>query len=397
MDTFTITLLGYDDYSLSFDYTSFIEKFPDSLITRALDLSHEKDIPIDNPIVTPEVLQVLSQIITTGTYPYTPIEYERALDYLNIDLPNPIYNPKYRDVLTSYPNINLDNLDSPNYSILLNVALEFQFQELAEYIFAHTNPNEHQQEDYTLFQTVLNSQLTPILTQIGVMILENRNILSLLQGETLESGPGWYQKPRSLISILKIPSPDLLKAYVKLNPFVIREYGIISTILDEIIEYPENYIKYAKMLFEIDQYTSRIGAEGNLINLFMASYHGDPHILRYLSRSEDNIIYLGPVVAYTALITRHYETAQFIINRFFTYLREVGEASDITGIDEWFTTLTKLYISHPQWMTQEGRQLLRDNYRHLSEGSQEENLDALELMPMEYDNAELVSLEQYIS
>ncbi len=78
-DIFIVTLPQYN-ISIPFDYTQFIEKFPDSLITRTLDLTHEKDIPLDNPLVTPEVLQVLSRILTTGKYPYVPIQYEKSMD-----------------------------------------------------------------------------------------------------------------------------------------------------------------------------------------------------------------------------------------------------------------------------------------------------------------------------
>lgn len=46
MDTFTVILPRYN-FSQPFDYTAFIAKFPDSFITRTLDLSGEKNIPLD--------------------------------------------------------------------------------------------------------------------------------------------------------------------------------------------------------------------------------------------------------------------------------------------------------------------------------------------------------------
>ena len=70
METFTVSLPRYD-ITIPFDYMAFTKKFPDSLITLALQ-SGESDVPLDNPLVTPQVLNLLQEILTTGKYPYVP-------------------------------------------------------------------------------------------------------------------------------------------------------------------------------------------------------------------------------------------------------------------------------------------------------------------------------------
>ena len=134
MNTFTV-FLSQHNVSFPFDHAKFIEKFPDSLLTRTLELTHDTQIELDHLLATSEVLQFLSQIQATGHYPYVPIEYKKSFDYLAIDLPDPIYDLKFQEILAQYPDIDLDNLKDPNYSALLNIAIAFEFPGLAEYVF----------------------------------------------------------------------------------------------------------------------------------------------------------------------------------------------------------------------------------------------------------------------
>ena len=83
---------------------------------------------------------------------------KKALDYLGIDLPDVVYNPKYQQILRDYPDIDLDNLEGSNYQRLLTIAEQSQFPELAQYLFSHTNPVAHQDEDYKEFQISFHIQ-----------------------------------------------------------------------------------------------------------------------------------------------------------------------------------------------------------------------------------------------
>lgn len=87
MTTFAVHLPTYE-YSLDFDRKEFTETFPQSMITLALQ-SREEIVPIENPMVTPEVLQLLKHFSGTQEFPYIrdDIEYLRVLnktlDYLD--------------------------------------------------------------------------------------------------------------------------------------------------------------------------------------------------------------------------------------------------------------------------------------------------------------------------
>ena len=311
MEMFTISLPSYD-FSLSFDYMRFTQRFPDSFITRALDLTHETDISLSNSIITPEVLRLLQQILSTGEYPYVPDIHHQirtALDYLIIDLPDIIFYPQYQQLLNEYPEfVSQEELDNPdNYQTLLHIARELQFPELATYLFDHTNPDDYKLDDWLEFQNLILPLPTPVNIQIAIMILQRRNITSYL--EDSNNSPGW---------ILDDKSPDLLQAYVKVNPNLINEFDIVDRIINQMMYNPNDYSDYLKMLLSIGSFLDPTTYEGMLYNLFMASYNGDISSLKQLLEK----IYLiaplslsayGPLLVFNALIQHHYDIANYLI------------------------------------------------------------------------------------
>ena len=72
---FTVTLPKYN-YVESYDRAEFTSLFPNSLITLALQ-SGENDIPLENSLVTPDILQALSYITTRREYPILIIRMPR--------------------------------------------------------------------------------------------------------------------------------------------------------------------------------------------------------------------------------------------------------------------------------------------------------------------------------
>ena len=363
MSTFTVTLPEYK-FSLSFDEKRFTQRFPDSLITRTLDLTHEADIPINNLIVIPEVLQLLSQILTTEDYPYINApdkSIRRALDYLGIDLPDPIYYPQFQQIINTEPDFVLQRiLDDPNvhYQFILRNAQEFQFPELAKYLFDHTNPNDkfYQIIDYQTFSHLVSPlPATPISIQIAIMILERRNIASRLEDNA--NIPQW---------ILEDKSPDLLQAYVKVNPNLINEFRIVDWILSDIRDYPDYYVDYVNMLLAIAPYVS--GYQADLYNTFISTYNGDMETLSKYDVSDNPLLFV------TALFRHHYAVAIYIFDEEKKYLDEIAPYTEISyyeSAEKWFNSVITIYLSHPNWVTWKGLSII---------------LDSLNILPVDLQN-----------
>lgn len=374
MDTFVVYLPRYG-YSQSFDYTTFIEKFPDSVITRALDLTHEKTIPLENVSVTPDILNILSQILTTQ-YPYVPPEYKKAMDYLGIDLPDPVYNPKYQEVLAKYHNFDLDALEGKNYSTLLDIAKETEFPELAQYVFSHTSPSDHSDEDYKFFQSLIESysaylrSFPPAYDQMGVMLLKNRNIFPLIQNEVLV-----YGRPPSLQHILDNRVANMLGAYVELQPGAIETYSLMDDILTGIKLQPEFYLEYIAMLLKIAPYISGSGFQSLLYGITTASYNGNlGEVKGYLGELGNLVDDFSSALTATALYRKHYDISQLIIDRELSYINGMfGESENEydmeqlkEGISRFLADLSGIYTSHPEWVTPEGIQLVTSYFKYLT-------------------------------
>lgn len=166
MSFFTIYLPIYS-HRVRYDYEKFTRMFPESLITAALQ-SGEEEIPLDNPLVTPGVLEVISQILKTKKYTYIsdPLMKKR-LDYLSIDLPEMVYDSKYIGFTRVFPDIEWTQIDSNypdgdakyvyfgNYSDILDYATKHEYWTLAMHLFNHTNPKLHLRSDGAFIDSII--------------------------------------------------------------------------------------------------------------------------------------------------------------------------------------------------------------------------------------------------
>ena len=112
-----------DGYSISYDKSKFINTFPNSMITLALQ-SDEKEIPLSHPLVTKDILEFLREIMEGRDYPLLSGSVRKSLDYLGIDLPEFIYDPEYPKFTTDNPSIHFNiNMDwDLDYETYLNIS-----------------------------------------------------------------------------------------------------------------------------------------------------------------------------------------------------------------------------------------------------------------------------------
>ena len=182
MVNFTITLPKHD-FTIPFNHDIFIQLFPNSLITLTLQ-SRENTIELENELVTPDILETLSYVITNKDYPYIGNPNgKKILDYLGIDFPNLVYESAYAEFKRNNPDIRLlvrEDLNT-NYYDILNSAIKAKFPLLVTYLFSQTNPAEHDFADFQLFQNILNSRsCSSEQESIAEMILKNRRITPYL-------------------------------------------------------------------------------------------------------------------------------------------------------------------------------------------------------------------------
>lgn len=386
MDTFTVILPKYD-FKIQFDYTSFIKTHPDSLITRALDQTGERNISIDNSIVTPYILQLLESILSTQKYPYIP--EIKPLDYLGIDLPKLIYNHKYKQILSKYPEfalqVDMTQLDK-EYRQLLDIAVGYQADddnitwseavpELAQYIFNNTNPTEHRDDDCKELMNILSSgnlfdNLSPELTQIAVMLLRDRDLHPVLKESpsTGLSNGEWVCN-----RICDKRSPELIEAYVSIHPESIDKFSIVGALISSIGCNALNYEANVDMINRIEPYIGADNEEFPLYLIFQASSRGNidelkqllPNLIHYVTSP------IGNPLLYTALVNRHYDVAKLLID-----LEEQNKYNrSITGqLKYGMASITGAYISRPEWVTPEGLQLLINNYGSLYSWTYKKNL-----------------------
>lgn len=139
--------------SYEFDANQFKETYPESMITATLNLTGERKIPLSNPIVTREILQILTEYMTTHDFPYIEPCHRKGLDYLGIDFPEFVYSPLYDS--PDMPVVNSKTLDD-QYPVLMKCAQFPVFPELITYLIRHSN---HPETDRSLFNNLLNESL----------------------------------------------------------------------------------------------------------------------------------------------------------------------------------------------------------------------------------------------
>ena len=86
MATVPVILSSFDNYTLELPRDALRQYFPNSLLTNAEE--KEGPIIISNPVVTPELLRSIQQVLQMGRIMYQPLpktDLTAAVDYLNMD------------------------------------------------------------------------------------------------------------------------------------------------------------------------------------------------------------------------------------------------------------------------------------------------------------------------
>lgn len=106
MDRFEIEPTNYGRL-IDFPTEEFKRIFPNSLPITVIEQTGNYHIPLENPMITPEILEILSDIVENEDYPYIGIpNAKRAFDYLGIDLPEYVYDPCYGVLRSKYPELD---------------------------------------------------------------------------------------------------------------------------------------------------------------------------------------------------------------------------------------------------------------------------------------------------
>lgn len=115
MSTLTVILPLYRNSEWIFTTDKLIKFAPNSLLATTVDLTHENDIVINQPFVTPDVMNVLWNIIEHSSIPRFDPDIGpnliRVGNYLNIDLLVMIGDLQWQHFITEHPNVNLLNPD----------------------------------------------------------------------------------------------------------------------------------------------------------------------------------------------------------------------------------------------------------------------------------------------
>lgn len=411
MTSFTVTVCNQSScYRQEFDRDAFTSMFPNSLITATLELCGqvggatcrmdessigENDVPLENPSVTPEVLALLNELSLTRKYSAVDARYKKALDYLGIDLPEPVYYPQYAKILGDLPDFDVN--DFKNYAAYFQLARDYRFPELASYLFSQTDPFKYKQQDNIAFTALANELKThpeTSLSRILILLLTKRKIIG---------APRPDDRPLAY-TVVDTLDPELFTAYLKLVPGAPETYAIVSHIVTQMIRDPENYLRYYAQLMVLGPYlasSSRVALpvdelldltgmlQGPIYDLIRAASTGDVKTVNKLfdptGALKELDLEFGPVAAYTALITRHYALARdiFLLTRnhleeiynteyeddYHVNYDEITQASEALtqAADPWVGKILDAYLSQPKWMTTEGFQVVLDGLRSFSD------------------------------
>ena len=353
---FTISLPRYG-YELQFNTSRFIAFYPKSMITTALQ-SHENTIEITHSSVTPELLQFLYNVMEVGKYPYiddtcqpTSQEIKAGVNYLCIDLPNVIYNPKYKEILVTYPQINIlikyfnMHSDDPlvlkqTYMNLMYIAVEFDLPELVEYVLDNTTAENHKTFDVNLMNKIVSE---PIM----LLFISKRHILKVMTDDQLT---------KLLDYALSYRFTNVLEAYIKEIPGAIDTCQVVYYILDKMLRNMDHYLDNLQMLITTSPYLRSV-EQANYYGMMMSCYNGDLknvkkyHLLLDNARDNLHILYVC-----TALYRKHWDIAEYLIDEHI----EVLEDDEDSGyfMESYFEFLQYSYLFNPSWVTKEGLQVL---------------------------------------
>lgn len=232
MERFTVYLPRHD-FRLEYPYEAFTQLFPNSVITLALQQSGEKEIPLDNPKVSPDILRYLAKVLDTHTFPPTNSDLRPQLDYLSIDLPEFVYSSAYANLSLTHPEIKfLDSKDLDlNYGLIHDTIVGSDLYSLAEYLYAHTNPEDHVQQDLYLYTRLLQRDVPSTFTErLAILVYQSRSMKNIIDEEYL-TNQEFVILTSGYLDLYRITGLD------KIGDSVISSStGLLTHILESLIE-----------------------------------------------------------------------------------------------------------------------------------------------------------------
>lgn len=340
MSSFTVVLPRYKDFRISYPYAQFQEEFPDSVIALALQ-SGETEIPLDHPLVTPNVLEPLKYVVERNDYPPIPIEEKKSLDYLGIDFPDFVYDPAYSVFKQDAKDLSLKHDIEANYEKILHQAIESKVPSVAAYLLSQTDPKDYRQVDFKEFQDILGldekgqSKLRHVIHSgnrewIAEMILRNRDIQPLFTPIIVGS---------DMLTALRLGYASLFQMMSQLFDRSPREYQyeVMLSITLGIQQDPEHCRAYINTLLLIAPYMNDPESKSyKQYQLFQAVYSGNIDRVRTLLSESKIPDYIQAGYIWTAILTDHPDIVEVLMDTFH---------------NEEF--LYYYYVSHPTLITPE--------------------------------------------
>lgn len=327
MESFTVSIPGY---RITYEYKSFHARFPESMIMAALQ-SGESEVPLSNPIITPEVLRLLQAILSADKHPYIDITFRKALDYLGIDVPPVVYDPKYKEFLQIHPDLDINKTE---YRHLLEVSRSMNFLGLATYLFETTDPDVHKSTDHQMFSRILDMKdFSLIDMDLGVLLLDSRGLSKIYKAGV---GAGFDFK-----TILKHRLLPVLQAYLR----TVTPGNYITYIVNEIV----NQIWFRGFDAEKDPQMLRMAMASplpdklrNLGKLVLSVSQGE---LQEYTPDER----YDTVLIYVALVQGHYDIARMIYDAYVEMVLRTHQSEMFDEFfDEFYDILYGRYIRNGQ-------------------------------------------------
>lgn len=136
MDTLTVTLLTGDSLVAKKEDVKFL--FPESLFSSLIDQGYDQ-VNIENSVVTPEILGVISHLLTNKTLIGLPLRLPNMTEvakYLGLDILALLSDPKFHLFRRVHPEINIVDPEerTDQYSNILSWAIENDDHMLATYV-----------------------------------------------------------------------------------------------------------------------------------------------------------------------------------------------------------------------------------------------------------------------
>ena len=152
-------------YSIPYDYSIKIPQdkaYIIPLVQNALDLdSIATVIPIPNKVVTPELLDLVNELIITLSIPTTVLKYlnnstiKDGIKYLGIEVLHVVFNCKYNIFVKKFPLVNLLDKstfhDKETYKSLLRFSIDYNVPFLLNYILDYIPSGTYPGIDNNMF------------------------------------------------------------------------------------------------------------------------------------------------------------------------------------------------------------------------------------------------------